>query len=105
MWIVGVLLAMAPLIYGIVCCITAKAKTINVSIQGFRSTAPGLFLEIRGSSAVSMGLFWTGVALFMHFHWFWGNHPRLVHYHEIGKCLSILVVIGAIVAYFYSMVW
>jgi len=52
-------------------------------------------LVIHGTSAVSMGLAWISVASFLHFHYFWGNHPRLEAFSDIGKVLSALAFLAA----------
>src|SRR5665647_1639291 len=103
MWIAGVVFATVPLIYGIVCCATSHAKTINMTLRGFRPIGRGLFLDIYGSSAISFGVFFICLACFMHFQWFWGNHPKLVYYFEIGKYLSVVGIIGALAAHAYFM--
>jgi len=50
-----------------------------------------------------MGVFFLFVASFMHFQWFWGNHPKLVYYHEIGKYLSVAGIIVAMGFHAYFM--
>lgn len=103
MWIAGVVFALVPLTYGTLCCATGHAKTLNITLRGFQPIGRGLLLDIHGGSAISMGVFFLFVASFMHFQWFWGNHPKLVYYHEIGKYLSVAGIIVAMGFHAYFM--
>jgi hypothetical protein len=48
-----------------------------------------LFLE--GDAAIAMGIGYLAVALFAHFHWFWGLSPRLRDFSYAGKIAAIVV--------------
>lgn len=100
-WVFGVIFAAIPLIYGIVCCVSAHAKVIAIAFRGLPAMGGGLFLDVFGAPAVSLGVFFIFVGCFMHFHYFWGNYPKLANYYEIGKYLSIAGIIAALAAYGY----
>lgn len=68
---------------GLQCCWAGHATTINMARNMGR-----FWLEIGGAAAYSQGALLMFLAGFMHFQWFWGNHPTLVRYYEIGKYLS-----------------
>lgn len=101
MWIAGVMLAAISFAYGLFCCVTMHAKTINITLRGFPLLGQGPFLDILGGAAFSMGAIFVFAGLFMHFQWFWGNHPRLSDYYELGKYGSVVGIIGALVAHVY----
>jgi hypothetical protein len=101
MWAWGVGLAAFPFAYGAFCCWTQHAKTINVTFRGVRPVAEGFLLDVQGSPAIALGVLWMFVGSLMHFQWFWGNHPKLANYHEIGKYASVLGIIAAIACHVY----
>lgn len=105
MWIAGVLFAAICLGYGLYCCVTMQAKTINTRMASFPALGKGPFLDIEGGAAVSMGVIFVFAGLFMHFQWFWGNHPRLSLYYELGKYGSVVGFIGGVVAHAYCMLF
>lgn len=106
MWIVGALFAAIPFAYGLVCCVTMRAKTINMDWGGFPGLGRGLFLDIQGGAALSMGAVFVFAGLFMHFQWFWGNHARLSQYYELGKYGSVVGFVGALIAHAcYMLLW
>lgn len=105
MWVYGVIFAAIPFLYGIVCCVTLHAKALNgFGVKGLVRGQP-MFLDVHGGAAVAVGGFCIFVASYMHFRWFWGNHPRLGNYYELGVLLSIIGIIGSIAAYVYFMVF
>lgn len=53
-------------------------------------------LQLAGSDAWWLGLAFVGLAAWMHFHFFWTNHPKLASYAEPGKIVSLLAFIGGL---------
>jgi hypothetical protein len=52
-------------------------------------------LELKGATAVVFGLAWLSGALFLHFHYFWGNLARLSVFSSLGKVISLLCLVGS----------
>jgi MFS superfamily sulfate permease-like transporter len=104
MWTVGAVLASVVSGYGLLCCITQRATTLNITMRGFRSLGHGLWLDISGVHAVTFGLLFTCIGLFIHFQWFWGNHKRLFPYHELAKYGAVVGVIVAMIVHVFTMI-
>ncbi len=102
MWIVGAGLAFLTLIYGVSCMITQTATVPRVRIRGMGGMHQGMFTEIGGNSAVAYGLIAVFVSLFIHFQWFWGNHPTLSRYYEIGKYSAVIGLIATLLTFAYN---
>ncbi len=81
MWLVGVGLALLPLFYGIVCIVTQRG---NIGTTIWPS-------EVEGGAAIALGGGWIGFALYLHFHFFFGLHERLVRYSRRGKSIGLLL--------------
>lgn len=102
-WIVGVGLASLVTIYGLACCFTQRASTLNITIRGVPSVGRGFWLALDGIQAVSLGLVIACIGAFIHFQWYWGNHPRLFPLHEIAKYLAAFAVFVAAMAHLFAM--
>ncbi|TWT56404.1 hypothetical protein CA85_42170 [Allorhodopirellula solitaria] len=103
MWSVGGILASVVTLYGLSCCLTQRATTLNMTMRGFPSLGRGLWLDITGIHAITFGLVITCVGLFIHFQWFWGNHKRLLPFHEFGKYTAAFGVVAAMLAHVFTM--
>ncbi|WP_164101401.1 hypothetical protein [Candidatus Laterigemmans baculatus] len=103
-WFVGIGLAVLTTGYGLYCCVTRRAITLNLS-RGYRAPDEFLWLELTGIPALTLGLLITCIGLFLHFQWFWGNHRRLVRYHEIGKFAAGVGAVAALLAHVVSLVF
>jgi hypothetical protein len=103
MWILGGLFAALPTGYGLYCCLTGHAKTINVTLRGIQPVRPGLLLDIFGGAAISFGLTLIFIGTFLHFHWFWCHHRVLSRYYEIGKLISLIGILISAGFYVYLM--
>ena len=95
MWLAGVALALLPLTHGIRCVVTQQTE---IGTQFWKS-------EVEGFAAIGVGLGWIGVALFLHFHFFFGLHPRLEEYSRRGKSVALVVACaGLMTAGLWSIV-
>lgn len=90
-WLYGVVLAALPIAYGI------------VGICRRRMWLPGRggSMEVAGAAAVAFGIVWIAAGAFAHFHFFWGPHPKLWRFADLGKITSAIAFIGglAVTAY------
>jgi hypothetical protein len=102
MWVVGAGLATLTFVYGMSCLITQRATVPRTRFRGMGGMNPGVFTEISGDMAVAFGMGMVILSLFIHFQWFWGNHPKLSNYYEIGKYLSLLGLLGMVLYCVYS---
>ena len=104
MWSVGAALSGVVTLYGLSCCFTQRATTLNITMRGFQPLARGFWLGISGIHAVTFGLLITCIGLFIHFQWFWGNHKRLFRFHEIAKYAAASGVVAAMIAHTFTMI-
>tara|TARA_A100001391_G_scaffold144134_1_gene101881 strand:+ start:219 stop:728 length:510 start_codon:yes stop_codon:yes gene_type:complete len=104
MWSVGGVFSSVVMLYGLSCCVTQRATTLNITMRGFSSLGRGPWLDINGIHAFTFGLVVTCVGLFIHFQWFWGNHKRLSPYHEFGKYIAAVGVVVAMLAHAFTMI-
>lgn len=104
MWVVGAGLSAVVTLYGLSCCLTQQATTLNITMRGFQPIGRGLWLEITGIDAVTLGSLIICIGLFLHFQWFWGNCSRLIRYHEIAKYFAAFGVIASMVAHIITMI-
>jgi hypothetical protein len=102
MWVVGAGLAFLTFAYGVSCMITQIATVPRVRFRGMGGMHQGMFTEIGGNAAVAYGLLGVFVSLFIHFQWFWGNHPTLSRYYEIGKYGTVLGLLATVLAFAYT---
>lgn len=86
MWLSGVVFALVPTVYG-VRCLAAGATTI-IGRRGW--------LTVTGWPGIAFGITFVSLGLLMHFHYFWSVHPRLCHYCELGKLVSLLAFAGSL---------
>jgi len=90
MWLLGAGLALIPLCYGVRCLFTGHAYF-------FGSRA---HLDLVGPAAVALAIAYIAVGVFIHAHYFWGLHPKLLPFSNILKTLAALVFIGS---FFYTL--
>lgn len=81
MWLAGVGLALLPLMYGISCIVTRRGELGTTLWPS----------EVQGPPAVALGVGWVGVGLFLHFHFFFGLHPRLAAFSRRAKSFALIV--------------
>ncbi|TWT50763.1 hypothetical protein Pla22_35060 [Rubripirellula amarantea] len=103
-WCVGAMLSAVVTVYGLKCCIVQRATTINLARRGSYHLGQDFWFEISGFSAVTFGWLLISVGIFMHFQWFWGNHPRLIPFYEIGKYSAVVSFIFATLAHASAMI-
>lgn len=95
MWLGGVGLALLPVCYGASCIVTGKGE---LGTTLWKST-------VEGGAAIALGLGWIGVGAFLHFHFFFGLHPRLTAHSRTGKLVALVVACaGLSVAGVWSVV-
>lgn len=95
MWLAGVVLAALPVAYGFQCLWTGTG-TFGTTL--WRTT-------IEGGPAIALGLGWIGVGAFLHFHFFFGLHPRLVAASRRAKLVAMIVAgAGLSIAAMWSVV-
>ena len=82
MVLLGGLLPLVPAGYGIQCLSSGHARLIE--------------LDATGSVAVAVATAFIAAGAFMHFHWFWGLHPRLLRWSPVLKVVAALVIVGAL---------
>lgn len=104
MWFVGVGLSSIVAIYGLSCCLSQRATTINLTNARFQSLPNTFSMEISGIHAVIYGLLILFVGLFMHFQWFWGLYRPLQRFYEIGKFLSFVGVLASVLSLIFTMI-
>jgi hypothetical protein len=103
-WVYGVGLALPTFAYGLFCLLMQRAWFLNIPLRGV-PRAPGMLREWSGRSAMAFGVVLIAVAAFAHFHWFWSNSPRLSPYYEIGKIVSLILLIGALGWWVFEALW
>jgi len=86
-WGYGVVLAALPILWGIWCILDGEVTV----------PARGSVKELTGAAATAFGLVFVSIGAFMHFHYFWAPHKTLWRFAELGKILSILGFLGALV--------
>jgi len=96
MWLAGVGLALIPLFYGIHSIFTERARFIG---RG------GSCLDLEGSTALGLGIAYLAISAFIHFHYFWGLHPRLYGFSPILKFIAVLVFLGSFGYTIFRMIY
>lgn len=86
MWLLGIGLALIPVIYGVHCLLSGHA-----TLFGHRGD-----MEVTGATATSLAIAYISVGVFIHAHWFWGLLPRLEIFSYLLKIISVLVFIGSL---------
>jgi MFS family permease len=81
MWLGGVGFAALPMLYGIRCIVTRQGELGTLIWPS----------ALEGGPAIALGVGWLGIGLFLHFHFFFGLHPRLEGYSRRGKSLALLM--------------
>ena len=82
MWLLGVGLALIPLGYGVRCLFTGHAHFFGRYSSG---------LDLSGPAGTALAIAYISVGAFVHFHYFWGLHPRLLGLSPLLKLLALLV--------------
>ena len=86
MWLAGVGLALIPLLYGVGCLRSGHARFFG---------SHGANLDLDGSAAIALAIAYIALGAFVHFHWFWGLHPRLWRFSTALKFVAVLVFLGS----------
>ena len=92
-WVYGVFGALIPA--GIGAYDVVMQKGWMLASRGRSLT----FVRVEGPAAVWLGCALISLALVLHFHWFWGNHPRLGRYYEPAKFLALVATFIATVGF------
>ena len=103
-WSVGAGVAAVVAGYGVKCCMTGRATVLNLTARQFEPIRRGLWREVTGPLAITIGGLILSVALFIHFQWFWGNHEPLIPYHEIAKIVATILVAAMTLFNVYAMI-
>lgn len=93
MWLAGVLLALIPLVYGLYCLRTGQA--IFFGKNGH--------LDLTGPAATSMAIAYMSVGGFIHFHYFWGLHPKLLGLSQLLKLVTVIVFLCSFIYTIYKV--
>jgi hypothetical protein len=94
MWVLGVGLALLPIGYGASCLVNGQAR-----LWGSNDSE----LDLDGSAAVGLAIAYVAVGAFIHFHWFWGLHLRLLRFSPLLKTVAVLAFLGGIGYMFYKV--
>ena len=86
MWLSGVGLALVPLVYGL--------KGLEAGRTLFFGSR-GSQLELQDEAAAGMSIAYIAVGAFLHFHYFWGLHSRLLPWSPWLKLVAVTVFLGA----------
>ena len=81
MWLAGVVVPLAPILYGITGLIVGR--TVLPSRSG-----PGL--ELTGTDAILLSCAYICLGLFIHAHYFWRLHSRLWRYSDALKGVAVV---------------
>jgi len=87
MWLVGVGMAMIPASYGIHCLLAGRAVLPGQN---------GDSMETSGPTAIALAVAYISVGAFIHFHYFWGLHPKLYRWSQFLKVLAVMVFLGSL---------
>jgi hypothetical protein len=82
MWLLGGLLPLIPSGYGIQCLSLGHARLFE--------------LDATGGLATAIATAFIAAGAFLHFHWFWGLHSRLLQWSPLLKVAAALVMLGAL---------
>lgn len=91
MWVAGVGVALIPIIYSIHCLISGHT---------YFPGRGGTGIILTDVKAQSLAIAYISVGTFIHFHYFWGLHPRLFRFSPLLKMLSLLSFLGS---FFYTI--
>ena len=87
MWVVGVVTAAFPVVYGLICVVSQRAILFG----------RGGFWTATDSAAVGAGIAYFGLGAYLHFHWFWGLHRNLLPFSGFGRTVSLAAIGGGLV--------
>lgn len=86
MWLLGVVLALVPIGYGIHCLHSGHAILLGQNSN----------LDVTGSAAIALAIAYIAVGVFIHAHWFWGLSPKLGWLSPVLKVLATLAFLGSL---------
>lgn len=95
MWLLGVGLALIPVVYGIRCLFSGHALLLGQNDSELDATGP---------TAVALAIAYIAVGIFIHAHWFWGLLPKREIVSYALKFLAVLVFLGSLVYVIYRVV-
>lgn len=93
----GLLLPLVPLLYGLSSIISGQ----SVFVGGGRLTGMLRVAHLSGTSAVFAGVFYITVALLMHVHFVWQEHPRLGQLFDLARGSLLIVLIVSLLSMFW----
>src|SRR5690348_12033900 len=80
MCIVGIGLALIPLLYGVHCLFSGHALLFGQHGN----------MDVTGPAATALAVAYIAVGVFVHAHWFWGLFPRLEALSYLLKYAAVL---------------
>ena len=85
MWVLGIVLALVPVGYGIYCLRTGHALMFGQNQD----------LDVTGSAATALAVAYISAGIFIHALWFWGLHAKGESMSYLLKLLSVLLFLGS----------
>jgi hypothetical protein len=82
MWLAGFAVAGLIVLFGVMGLISGEATL-------FARRSPNM--RVTGGAAVALNAAYIALGLFIHFHYFWGLHPRLWRFSQALKVASLVV--------------
>lgn len=95
MWLLGVVLALVPIVYGVNCLQVGRTKFFG---------SHGVNLEVEGPAGVALSIAYISLGMFIHGHWFWGLHSRLVFLSPVIKVLAALLFVTSFGIAMYKII-
>lgn len=87
-WVFGTALPIASLTYGM-SWILDPPDVFRLRLPGRYGSTSYLVTSTSVHIPIALGCLLICIALYMHFHWFWGNHRRLSRWYELLQLLSL----------------
>jgi hypothetical protein len=91
-WLIGVGLASLLIYFGLDCALSARAVLGTTMFHR----------EVQGLPAVSYGIGWIAVGMFIHFHYFWTRCGSLRRYSRRAKFVSVVIASVNLTIAFYT---
>src|SRR5262245_64863082 len=96
-WLWGVVPEVLLAAYALHCIVVQDAVMIGTR-RGF-----GRMMHVHGATAIVLGLAYLALAALGHFHFFWGEHPRLAKHAGPGRAISLAVLAGGLLYVIFSV--
>ncbi len=93
---IGLAVSALSFVYGL-SWLLFPPESVSLPLSPRYGTGQQFATSTSGHVPVAVGLAFVLLGLYLHFHWYWGNHPRLNAYYVLLQGIALLGLAASII--------